>query len=120
MLNFSDGTPPAHPGEFLKDDLLPRYGLSRKELAAHLGLSTYLVGQFLNGKRPVTCDLAMRLGKAFGHGARFWLGMQMQYDLWLTEQDAGPAVERLTRRGRVVPQGTRIGFQIGADGVAVA
>lgn len=75
-------TCPPHPGEVLREDILPHYRLTRKELAAHLGISTRQLGDLLRERRGMTLDLAMRLGAAFGQGAHFWLGLQMQHDLW--------------------------------------
>lgn len=75
-------TCPPHPGEVLREDILPHYGITRKAFAKHLGISTRLLGDVLRERRDVTLDLAMRLGAAFGQGAHFWLGLQMQHNLW--------------------------------------
>ena len=77
---------PAHPGEVLREDILTRLDLSRAAVARRLGISHQKLTAVLNEKAPVTADLAMRLGALLGHGARYWLGLQMQYDLWLIDQ----------------------------------
>jgi antitoxin HigA-1 len=82
-----DAAPP-HPGEVLRDDLLPMTGLTRTALAKRLGITPQRLSALLSEKAPITADLAMRLGTLFGHGARYWLGLQMQHDIWLTEQPA--------------------------------
>lgn len=80
-----DAAPP-HPGEVLRDDVLPLTGLSRAALAKRLGVTPQRLTGVLTEKSPITADLAMRLGALLGHGARYWLGLQMQHDVWLTEQ----------------------------------
>lgn len=79
---FGRETSPPHPGEVLREDILPHYALTRRQLAQHLGISTQVLGELLREQRDVNLDLAMRLGAAFSQGAHFWLGLQMQHDLW--------------------------------------
>jgi antitoxin HigA-1 len=88
MFKIPDGSDPAllHPGEILRDDLMPHLGLTRPVLANALGISDELLGAFLSEKCPVTHDLAERLGEQLGNGARYWLALQMQYDLWMKLQ----------------------------------
>lgn len=81
--------PPPHPGEILREDILPRLGLTRRELAQHLNISTRLLSEFLNERRAVSLDLAVRLGTAFSNGARYWLGLQTHYDIWHAERPRG-------------------------------
>jgi antitoxin HigA-1 len=86
-LNYEQwGYGPPHPGELLREQILPRLGLSRKELAGKLGVSPARLIDFLAERRPVSLDLARRLGKAFGNGARYWLALQMQHDVWNAER----------------------------------
>ncbi|MEM8576624.1 MAG: HigA family addiction module antitoxin [Pseudomonadota bacterium] len=75
------GFAPPHPGEILKEDVLPELGMTQEQFAAHLGVKRAGVSDLLNGKKPVTQEMAIRLGKALKTGARYWLAMQMQYDL---------------------------------------
>lgn len=86
---------PLHPGEILREDLLPRLGLGRAALARHLGVPLRTLADVLAERRPVTLDLAMRLGAALGSGARYWLGLQMQHDLWRAEQGAAVKIKPL-------------------------
>lgn len=98
---YGHHTPPPHPGEVLREDILPHYHLTRAELARHLKISTRLLGDVLRERRPITLDLALRLGAAFGQGPHFWLGLQAQFDLWHArrrEPDVRP-LSRITRRG---------------------
>jgi len=85
---LSDLDAPPHPGELLREDILPKAGLGPRELARHLDVAPSVVDELLAETRPVTLDLALRLGVALGQGARYWLGQQMLYDLWQAEQPA--------------------------------
>jgi addiction module HigA family antidote len=79
---------PSHPGELLRETVLPALGMTVKDVAAHLGVSRAALSELVNEKRSVSLDMARRLGQAFGNGARFWLALQMQYDLWHAEHSA--------------------------------
>jgi antitoxin HigA-1 len=81
------GYGPPHPGEVLREQILTRLTLTRKELAAKLGVSLTRLSDVLAERRPVSLDLARRLGKAFGNGARYWLALQMQHDVWTAERE---------------------------------
>lgn len=78
--------PPAHPGEFLREDVLTALDMSKSAFADHLGISRQTLYSVLNGEQRVGVDLACRLGRALGNGARFWLTLQMQYDIWQYDQ----------------------------------
>ena len=80
------GYGPPHPGEILRDQILPRLSLSRMQLAQRLGVRHGRLADLLNERRPVSLDMARRLGKAFGNGARYWLALQMQHDVWNAER----------------------------------
>ena len=73
---------PPHPGEILREDLLPRLELATSSLAGKLDLPPDAIAELLSERRPVTAEIAGRLAAAFGHPARFWLGLQMQHDRW--------------------------------------
>ncbi len=79
---FGRETSPPHPGEVLREDIFPHYSLTPAQLAKHLRISTRKLNEILREQRDINLDLAMRLGSAFGQGAHFWLGLQMQHDLW--------------------------------------
>jgi addiction module HigA family antidote len=86
---------PPHPGEYLREDILPALGMSIKDLAEHLGVTRTTLSELVHEKRAVSLDMAQRLGKAFGNGTRFWLALQMQRDIWCGEQEHPVKVERL-------------------------
>jgi addiction module HigA family antidote len=80
------GYGPPHPGEVLREQILPRLGIGRAELARGLDIRAARLADLLTERRPVSLDMARRLGKAFGNGARYWLALQMQHDVWKAEQ----------------------------------
>ena len=86
---------PPHPGEYLKQDIMPALGMTIKDLAGHLGVSRVALSELVNEKRSVSMEMAQRLGKAFGNGTRFWLALQMQYDIWHAERAGKVSVKPL-------------------------
>lgn len=90
------GLPPPHPGEYLKEDILPALGMTITGFARHLGVTRATMSDLLNGKRAVSTDMAIRLGQALKNGARFWLALQMQHDLWMAERESTLKVRPLT------------------------
>jgi addiction module HigA family antidote len=86
---------PPHPGEFIKEDVLPELGMTIQDLARHLGVSRVALSELVNEKRSVSMEMAQRLGKAFGNGTRFWLALQMQFDLWHAERTHKVSVKPL-------------------------
>ena len=81
-----DGMPPIHPGEFLKE-LLEELQLNQTSLAEALGISTMRVSHVLRGQRPVTAELALRLGRVMGQTPQYWLNLQTTYDLKIAQPD---------------------------------
>ena len=73
---------PTHPGELLREDILPAIKMGKSQLAAALGISRQHLYDVLNEKKPVSPEIAARLGKAFGDGAGPWLRMQAAFDAW--------------------------------------
>jgi len=81
----TDNLAPVHPGEFLADEL-EAVGLSARKFAAHIGVPPNAVTEIINGQRRVTAEMAMRLGKAFGTGERYWMNLQSHYDAKLARE----------------------------------
>lgn len=73
---------PIHPGEILREDFLPEYGLSVTALADAAGVSLQSINELLRERRAVTPEMALRLGKLFGNSPEFWLNLQRSVDLW--------------------------------------
>ena len=76
-----------HPGELIREDLLPALGVSKTELARSLGISRQTLYDILNERQPVSAAMAIRFGKLFGNGARFWVNMQRAFDLAIAERN---------------------------------
>lgn len=76
---------PTHPGELLRD-VIPATGKTKTEIAALLGISRQHLYDILNGNKPVSPEVAVRLGKLFGNGAGLWLRMQSAFDQWHAER----------------------------------
>lgn len=77
---------PSHPGEILNEDVLPATGRSKAEIARMLGISRQHLYDILNEKKPVSADVAVRLGKLFGNEPLFWIRLQSAYDAWHAER----------------------------------
>ena len=81
MLNLKRPRP-VHPGELLREEVIPAANLTQVELAKALGVSRKTVSEVVLEQRPVTVDMAMRLGRYFGNGPDLWLNMQKAVDMW--------------------------------------
>ena len=74
---------PPHPGEIIKEDILPELGLSVTEAALQSGITRVALSRVINGKAAIFTDLALKLEAWLdGPGAEVWLGMQLDHDLW--------------------------------------
>jgi addiction module HigA family antidote len=80
---------PPHPGEIIRDQCLEPLGLSVTDAAKGLGVTRKALSELLNGHAGISPEMAIRLERAFGSTAETWLRMQLEYDLWQTEQRAG-------------------------------
>jgi len=86
----------AHPGRLLKRELNAR-GLSANRLALDIGVPSGRITDILNGRRSITVDTAVRLGRYFGNSAQFWLDLQGQHDIAMVERDGGAEIIRRVR-----------------------
>ena len=86
---------PSHPGEVLKMMCMDPLNVTVTQVADALGVSRKHVSAIVNGRAPVTADMAMRLAGAFDTEPDIWVNMQAQYDLWQARQQARPKVKRL-------------------------
>jgi addiction module HigA family antidote len=77
---------PIHPGEILREDVLPSLGLSISDAARRLNISRQQLHRVLACTHPITTEMALRIGKFAGNGPGIWLRMQQAYDLWHAEQ----------------------------------
>jgi antitoxin HigA-1 len=77
---------PTHPGEMLREDFMPDYGLTVTALAAALGVSRQTANELLQCRRAVSPVMALRLSRLFGNSSAFWLNAQNAFDLWHAER----------------------------------
>lgn len=88
---------PIHPGEVLLEEFIKPMNLSQNRLAIDIGVDARRINEIVLGKRSVTADTALRLARFFGNSPQFWLGLQNQYDLDVTEDRLGKRLEREVR-----------------------
>jgi addiction module HigA family antidote len=86
---------PAHPGEILRELYLKPLGVTITQAAEALGVTRKHVSAIVNGRAPVTPDMAVRLAAAFATEPELWVNMQAQYDLWTVRKQARPKVKLL-------------------------
>jgi len=84
---------PVHPGEVLSEEFLKPMNLSQNRLALSVGVPARRINEIVLGKRSISADTALRLGKFFGISPEFWLGLQAQYDLDVTSEALGNRLE---------------------------
>jgi addiction module HigA family antidote len=86
---------PTHPGEMLREDFIPDYGLTVSGLAEAIGVSRQSVNELLRERRAVSPDMALRLARLFGNSSEFWLNAQRAVDLWDTAEAIKKDVSRI-------------------------
>ncbi|NKY37486.1 HigA family addiction module antidote protein [Nocardia speluncae] len=86
---------PIHPGEILVADFLEPFGITQHRLAVIIGVPPRRINEIVHGKRSITADTALRLGRVFGNSAQFWLNLQDRYDLDVTADKLGDSLDRI-------------------------
>ena len=89
------GLPPMHPGELLRDEILPALDRSRTEIVGLLGVSRQTLYDLVKEKQPITPAMALRLGKLCRNGPDLWLNLQRRYDLHQAQQKLGEKINRI-------------------------
>ncbi len=89
------GLAPMHPGELLREDILPALGRPKTEIARLLGISRQTLYDIVNEKQPVTPAMALRFARMFGGNAESWLNLQRNYDLQSAEKELGDALDAI-------------------------
>ncbi len=87
---------PTHPGEMLREDFLPDYGLTVSRFAKALGVSRQTVNELLRERRAVSPEMALRLSRLFGNTPEFWLNAQRAVDLWDAAQDTKSKIDHIS------------------------
>jgi antitoxin HigA-1 len=93
--------PPIHPGEVVREDVLPALGLSVSEAARRLGVSRQQLHRILACTHPITTEMALRIGRLAGNGPGLWLRMQQAHDLWHAEQRLKEELAQIAPAGPV-------------------
>lgn len=96
-MTVKDGLPPIHPGDFLKETL-DELATTQAQFARAIGVSPMRISHVVNGSRPVTAELALLFGRAFGQSPQYWLNLQAAYDLKSAEAQIGAQRLRAVRR----------------------
>jgi antitoxin HigA-1 len=87
--------PPTHPGEMLREDFMPDYGLTVATLAEALGVSRQSINELLRECRALSPAMALRLSRLFGNSPRFWLHAQQAVDIWRSERENRSELSRI-------------------------
>ena len=88
--------PPIHPGEVLMADFIEGFGITQNKLAVSIGVPPRRINELVHGKRAITADTALRLGRYFGIEPQFWLNLQTRYDLEVAEEQTAAQIEAIT------------------------
>ena len=86
---------PIHPGEVLMEDFINGFGITQNKLAVSIGVPPRRINEIVHGKRAITADTALRLGRYFGIDAQFWLNLQTHYELRIERRELRDAVDAI-------------------------
>jgi addiction module HigA family antidote len=86
---------PTHPGEMLREDFLPDYGLSVSSFAKAIGVSRQTVNELLRERRAVSPEMALRLARLFGNTPEFWINAQRAVELWEAAKSIKKKIEKI-------------------------
>ncbi len=89
--------PPVHPGEVLREEAMAPIGLSANRLAMELGIPASRILEIVNGRRAISADTALRLGRYFDTTPQFWMNLQARYDLEVAREANGKAIDRVVK-----------------------
>jgi addiction module HigA family antidote len=90
----SEKLPPIHPGEILKTEFIDPMGLNQEEVARALNIRPETIHAIVSGDHPLSANTALRLSRYFGTTPQFWLGLQMDYDLDVAEDELDGRIEK--------------------------
>jgi antitoxin HigA-1 len=89
------GLRPVHPGELLREDVIPAFKRTKTEIARLLGISRQTLYDILEERQPITAPMALRIGKLCGDGPEIWVAMQREYDLRVAERELAPVIAKI-------------------------
>ena len=91
---IEDKLNPIHPGEVLLEEFLKPMNISISQIAQDLKISTDIIEKIIKDKKPISANIALRLARYFNVSAQFWLGLQMDYDLDIAEDQIGEQINK--------------------------
>ena len=92
---------PVHPGEILVEEFLDPMGITQHRLAISIGVPPRRINEIVHGKRRITADTALRLGRFFGVSPQFWINLQSHYDLEIEKEVLGEELDKIQPLGSV-------------------
>ena len=92
---MDDKIPPIHPGEILMEEFLVPMGVTQNRLAVSIGVPPRRINEIVHGKRGITADTALRLGRFYSMSAQFWINLQVRYDLEVEMDALGDALDSI-------------------------
>jgi addiction module HigA family antidote len=95
MVRIPTHRSPTHPGEMLLEEFLKPMGITQRELANAISVPYQRINEIINGKRGITPSTALRLGKAFGVSADFWMNLQLRRDLYAAMKSECNALDKI-------------------------
>ena len=95
-MTTADRIEPIHPGEVLMEDFIEGFGITQNKLAVAIGVPPRRINEIVHGKRAITADTALRLGRYFGVEAQFWLNLQTRYELELAQDRVAEQIAAIT------------------------
>lgn len=102
---MADKLPPISPGDVLLEEFMQPMGISQIQLAKDLNVPANRISQIIHGKREITADTALRLGKYFGIEPEFWLNLQVRYNMKMVKEKVGKKIEMEVKTYRRKPDG---------------
>ncbi|MDO5676454.1 MAG: HigA family addiction module antitoxin [Propionibacteriaceae bacterium] len=87
--------PPVHPGEILMEDFINGFGITQNKLAVAIGVPPRRINEIVHGKRRISADTALRLGRYFGMDPQFWINLQSHYDLEVEMDALGDSLDAI-------------------------
>ena len=87
--------PPIHPGEILQQDFLDGFGITQHKLAVSIGVPPRRINEIVHGKRRISPDIALRLGRYLATDPQFWINLQARYDLEVEKDALGDSLDSI-------------------------
>ncbi len=96
MIRIPTHRAPTHPGEMLLEEFLKPMGITQRDLSNTINVPYQRVNEIINGRRGISPGTALRLAKAFGVSADFWMNIQLRWDLYFAKQSESDAIDKIT------------------------